>query len=430
MAALALSGCGGLLGGSGEGGRSGAIPDDPTPLDKCSVAAGRTNPLVTEWPASEKAHLETAWGSGAVAVAYSGCEMRIIDGCRLGGVYAWRRTTLASDTVRISNTDELYAKLPIGAVGLEGELSQSGSLAVRTTVAGQLRLDAAPGGADAAACSEATHYISAISVGAFKLFGGGRTTAGGGASIAGTGAGARTDRSDSVLREAGNPARCSDAEDTAPHPECASPIQVFLAPLAGHGGAPEASPARTGAVRMRFTPPDEDSSWALRDRAGNSLCALPCEAWVPPNSGYTLLGSYGGSVEQVAVPAALPFEPGASVDVDFEPESGSPLLSKLAFYGVGVPAGVLGGVFLIWGGVQALSGPSACEDEPGGCSGFDSPGTKLGIGAFYASASLATFIWFSVSNDERFEMRRSGSGPRASRAPRLMLGPGFVSGTF
>ena len=162
---------------------------DPTPLAKCRVAASASSPLVTEWPASEKAHLQGLAASQAVAVTYSGCELRIVDACRLPGKYTWRRTTLASDTLEITSADELWAKLPLGAVGLEGELERSGRLAVRTPVSGQMTLAgaSAPPPGDGA-CAGVTHVVSGIAVGAFGLVSGGASGAKVGGSVAGIGA--------------------------------------------------------------------------------------------------------------------------------------------------------------------------------------------------------------------------------------------------
>src|SRR5262249_51410095 len=138
---------------------SAPVVSDPTPLAKCKVAANAQSPLVTEWPASEKAHLQSLTTSQTVAVEYTGCELRIVEACSLPGHYGWRRTTLATDQVEIANADELYAKLPIGAVGLEGELARSGRLAVKTTVSGQLVSDYKGGSAaKSQACASATHY--------------------------------------------------------------------------------------------------------------------------------------------------------------------------------------------------------------------------------------------------------------------------------
>ena len=187
-AAVLLPGCGSLMPGSDPNTPKPSLaPADPTPLARCKVAASAGSPLVTEWPASEKAHLQSMAAIQTVAVQYSGCELQIVDGCKLSGKYVWQPTTLASDTVEITNADELFAKLPLGAVTLEGELERTGRLAVRTTVAGQLRLDGMnetniPRNG---ACASVTHVVTGISVGAFKLLSGGSLGAGAGVGFVG-----------------------------------------------------------------------------------------------------------------------------------------------------------------------------------------------------------------------------------------------------
>src|SRR5215469_3675574 len=54
---------------------------------KCKVAAAHENPLVTEWPAPEKANLEARLREGTVVVAYAGCTMRLLPQCRATGKY-------------------------------------------------------------------------------------------------------------------------------------------------------------------------------------------------------------------------------------------------------------------------------------------------------------------------------------------------------
>ncbi|MBW2523456.1 MAG: hypothetical protein JRI23_04750, partial [Deltaproteobacteria bacterium] len=207
-------------------------PTVDTGQAKCRVT-GRENPLVTEWPASEKANLELRLREGGVAVAYTGCELRIVPGCQLGGSYRWHRTTPATDVFEMRSVDDLYAKLPIGAVSLEGELSQGGRLRMQTTVAGQLRLTpltAPPAGSE---CRYATHVVTAMSVGAFRLSKETNLAARGGVGTPVGGVGAGTDGAQSLLREAGDPARCAEATERASHPSCNSPIQLFLSPLHG-----------------------------------------------------------------------------------------------------------------------------------------------------------------------------------------------------
>lgn len=206
---------------------------DVAPLAKCSVAASHEQPLVTEWPASYKARLEALLHEGAVAVEYSGCDLRIVDTCKLAGSYTWKKTTLSTDTTEIRNEDDLYAKLPLGAVTLSGELATSGSLRVQTTVSGQMQLvgGAVGDATNGAECAGATHLVAALSVGAFQLVSGGEVS---GAVGVGAPAGqlqGSASQKKSVLREAGSPASCESATAKEPSAECNSPIQIFLVPI-------------------------------------------------------------------------------------------------------------------------------------------------------------------------------------------------------
>src|SRR5215475_6679276 len=89
----------------------------PTPVEgaRCKAAVSQASPLVTEWPASEKANLEALLMQGTVAVAYSGCSMRVLPRCQPKGHYIWQHTTPTADVININNEDELYSKLPLGA---------------------------------------------------------------------------------------------------------------------------------------------------------------------------------------------------------------------------------------------------------------------------------------------------------------------------
>lgn len=206
---------------------------DTTQLARCSVAASQEQPLVTEWPASYKARLEALLLEGAVAVEYSGCELRIVDRCRVPGSYAWKKTTLSTDTTDIRDEDELYAKLPLGAALLSGELKTSGTLHVQTTVSGQMQLvgRAAEDATSGAECSRATHLVSALSVGAFKLVAGGDVSGQVGADVGPAGVRGSGSQSQSILRAAGDPASCERATKDEPSAECRSPIQIFLTPI-------------------------------------------------------------------------------------------------------------------------------------------------------------------------------------------------------
>jgi len=439
---LPLGGCGVLGAGAGAPPAAPTAPSDPTPLARCKVAASASSPLVTEWPASEKAHLESLSASGAVAVEYSGCELHLVDACKPTGRYGWRRTTLARDSIEVTDADELWAKLPLGAASLEGELERSGRLEVQTTISGQLALE----GFDPAQiaknpeCARVTHVVSAISVGAFELVAGGNATTSGGASVAGVGAGAKHVGSQRTMRSAGEPARCADSTDEAPDRDCASPVQLFLQPVgnapaavanATPTNAPAAEPPASGGVQLSFpAPQDEDEHWSLRDANGLRLCDLPCTRVVPVVSGYYLeRANVGGKdVARIDLPARLPLPAGRSGEVQYRAERGSPLWSKLAFYGLGIPAVGLT-AFAVGMGISASN-----SDDP---TDHDRAGFWYGIAVFYAASAAGTYWWFAWSHDASFDAQPAGSASairgrrsRAASTPTVTLGPGFVSGTF
>ncbi len=435
-------GCSGLFGGADGPGPAPIVPQtDPTPLAKCKVAADAANPLVTEWPASEKAHLQSLTDEQLVAVEYSGCELRIIDACRLSGSYTWSRTTLATDTIEIGSSDELYAKLPLGALSLEGELQRSGRLAVRTTVAGQLRSTAMPTDPPGGACSGATHFVSAISVGAFKLLSGSDISGGGRVGVAGVGAGAKGSKKEVTLREAGTQSSCAESTDEAPHGQCASPIQVFLQPLRRSAAAPATAgapgpavtdeQARLTGVHISFpAPEDEDETWTLRQPGGAVVCTLPCGSWVQPVSGYYLQREKPRA--ELRLPQAFPHRPGTRVKAEYQIGRGSPSLSKFAFYFGGIPVGI-GGVGLTTAGIVIAAGDCGGVDPMTGQKDdcFPSPGFLIGTGVLWLALAGGSYGWFAYSREEKMEtFEELPAAARSKPRVQIGIGPGFVDGTF
>lgn len=431
ISALALA----ITCGCGPGMRPAVTPPaDPTPLAKCKVAASHESPLVTEWPASAKARLESLLGARAVAVAYSGCELRIADECSVPGQYRWRRTTLSTDTVEIQDADELWAKLPLGAAALEGELGRSGRLAVRTTVSGQLQLESTPELPSDGSCANVTHIVSAISVGAFRMVSGGAAHASGGASTPLGGLGGQTRREESLLREAGDPERCRETSDTAASPDCGSPIQLFLLPVRAPKAAPApASPqgvATTGGAAPDDTaqaidladararqrgvlvslPAREDEQWSLHDADGNRLCTLPCERWIAPRSGYYIERdqTQGRRRTRIDIPNELPHDPGTRVTAEFAPERGSPFWSSVTFFALGIPLGIGAVATLVIGLVDS-----------------DHRSFLLTASGFYAVGAAGSTYWYLHSRPDTFTTYASGRQDTG-----LRFGPGFVTGTF
>jgi hypothetical protein len=377
------------------------IPNTPSEGTRCQLAANQDNPLVTEWPASEKANLEARLSEGAVLVAYAGCSLRMLPACRAAGNYTWRRTTAATDVIEIHNADELYAKLPLGAVSLEGELEQRGRLAVQTTVSGQMQL----GGFDAStlpkddSCQGATHVLSALSVGAFKLRAGGERDGQGRVDVQGIGtAKGSSERDESVLREAGVPERCDSASAEAPDQACASPIQLFLRPLPSN--IVDRGPV--GTVKVRFWPVDPAQQWdvVVGDR---EICKTPCERWVDPAMPFSLKHDPGvwQRNQFVELPDLRKYQQLERMDVRVIPRA-------MGEFAVGVVATSLGGAAAATGIVLTAAG---CGKGGSVCTAGL---INLPIGA----AVTAGGVWMIVDSSGQVNVTPSGQAGIAAGLPR------------
>src|SRR4029079_13136110 len=283
----------------------GVLPHVPAEAARGRVAGSQSSPLVTEWPASEKANLEVLLRSGTVAVAYSGCSMRLVRECRVAGEYVWQQTTPATDSLEINDSDELFAKLPLGAASLEAELKRSGKLSVKTTVAGQLRVQNA-NVADVpreGPCAQATHIVTGLSLGAFALTAGGQKDTKVGAEVSIVGTGVKTERSADLLRSAGDFDSCAQGTQESPHVNCASPIQAFLMPLPGR--TEEEGPP--GTVKVDFVSGDASTRWDVY-ADDVVICTTPCARYVSAERPVMLRArdeAFMGSPDKVRVTTLL-----------------------------------------------------------------------------------------------------------------------------
>jgi hypothetical protein len=370
------------------------VPQITGAESRCQVAASHENPLVTEWSASDKANLEAHLSDGSIVVAYSGCTLKVLPSCRVPGAYRWRRTTTATDVVEIHNADDLYAKLPLGAVSLEGELQRTGRLAVQTTVSGQYQLadfdaQSVPRGPE---CLGATHVLGALSVGAFKLHSGGTGHLDGKASVAKIGsAGGSSESDQSLVREAGTPERCEQADDSHPHPECASPIQMFLQPLPT--SVVDRGPQ--GTLKVRFLPVRSGQKWdvSVGDR---SICTTPCEKWLDPAMPYTLKYDPGfwQRTQTIEVPDLRTHASSERVEVRVRPTRDAELLG-------GIVATTFGGIATLTG--IALAGA--------GCGGGDQAMCNAGLITLPAGLlGVAPGIWMIVDSGAEVRVSPMGQG--------------------
>jgi hypothetical protein len=409
---------GGCFHASSNSTARGVLPRIPAEGSRCRVAASQSSPLVTEWPASEKANLEVLLRNGTVAVAYSGCSMRLLPECRVKGEYHWQRTTPATDSIEINDADELFAKLPLGATSLEGELKRSGKLSVKTTVAGQLRLENAnvtevP---REGPCAQATHIVTGLSLGAFALTAGGQREGKASASVTLGEAGVKTERSADLLRSAGDSDSCAQGTNESPHVNCASPIQAFLAPLPGR--TEEEGPP--GTVKVDFVSADANSRWDVY-ADDVVICTTPCEKYVSAERPVLLRAREEpmfGSPDKVRVVNLLDHSSEGRVQLQAHPTARGQWLTGLTFTTFS-SMGVITGIVL----------------TSIGCSGdqnFSCKGGVITLGV--TAAALGGSLWLFLDSFPRAEVVPNSGGPtlmahRPSK-PHLVWGPGFVSGTF
>lgn len=421
-----------------------AIPEEaPAPAryaadddaSACQVALAQGSPLLTGWPASDRANLEALVRSGGVAVEFTGCTLRLLPQCRPGGRYTVDRTSITTDTLDFTSAEELLARLPLAAASLEGDLRRSGRLSVRTHVAGQARLEGVdpgrfPAGSD---CAHATHLLGGFSVGAFSLRAGGE----GG-----------------VLQASGDPDTCKLGSEWEPHFNCRAPIQAFLAPITGRAQA-EAPPASAWPDRsapeapggQAWPPPDRGQAeepqadeWAAPSRgerpgaagtirvdllSGHAsarwdvyyddevICTTPCTRQLDPS--HPLLfrtrdeGRYSRRSDRVRIPHLLPFADAGGVQVQAMPTAHGRLSTGIVFTSLGGMAAITG---------IALAGVGCSTDHAGMCTA----GAITGIVGGLVTAGSISMIVNSLPHAE-FRVPGGGTG-------RVTLGPGGAVGTF
>jgi hypothetical protein len=358
------------------------VPQTPVLAQRCRLGASQTSLLVTEWNAAEKANLQALLGGGAVAVQFSGCEMRLLPNCRLPGRYMWIHTTATSDRVEIENDAQLYAKLPLGAVSLSGELRKWGKLTVETTVSGQVRLDGMMASQISAdpSCAEATHLVDGLSLGAFALSAGGLESSKGGVNVARVPieGGGQLSQSASVVRAAGNATSCQSATDQQPNADCASPIQVFLAPIPGRA-EPEGPP---GTVRVDFVSRAANARWdvIINDQA---TCTTPCSRWVDPSRPVSMR-TREDAPQKVEV---------NRLETGIGPLQVAAKPREQGKFATGVTFTSLGGIAVVTG--ISLMGVGCSTDRSTMCL---AGGLSLGAGALATAGSIAFLLLPSLSS--------------------------------
>lgn len=204
----------------------------------CKQAKDPLNPLIVEWPGTNKVRLDAASRRGVVVVAFNGCKLDVLTQCEAPGAYEMEDVTPIRDKVEIKSENDLFAYLPLSAVQLGGQIAAGDSLLLDYVAVGQ-RAYKGDAPSIKGTCDGATHFVKRIMVGAYSLetFAAGKANAG--VNVAGAGVGASHTESDKRSKGSGDPNVCEKSpKDTA----CAGVIQLELTPLPGTPAPPPAAP--------------------------------------------------------------------------------------------------------------------------------------------------------------------------------------------
>jgi len=212
-------------------------PNRPTVLgDQCDIEDEQSAPLIVDWSTSARSRLEAAvLRGGIVTMKVSACDIEPLWQCASLARYVYASATSRRESERIADSKSLYARVPVSAVSLEAEISAGGELSVDKTTVGRFESEARTlAHRDLSGdCEGATHFVSAVDVGAFEFNASRSRSASGGAKTATVGAGGEASSERELLSADGDLARCADAAPGQAQPPagCGAPIQIELTPL-------------------------------------------------------------------------------------------------------------------------------------------------------------------------------------------------------
>lgn len=224
-------------------------------------------PMLVDWPAVEKAALQSAAGRGIVIVRYDGKRLKLLDGCALNGSYRFDATARSQDGFEIRDRTALFAKLPLGAVGLKGEIEAGHVLALSYVAVGtrSASVDSVSSDQLAGNCAEATHFVRSMVVGAYQLTSGKQRGGSAGVEVGAAGVGGDHARESRVLRSDGDLERCTASETPADDPGCQAIVQLVLEPLGADGALGPAQPSAERAEAGTAPPAAPATSSAAAD---------------------------------------------------------------------------------------------------------------------------------------------------------------------
>jgi hypothetical protein len=234
----------------------------------CKIARDPLNPLIVEWPGTSKVELDSTSKRGLVIVSYIGCNLKVLSNCRAQGAYGFTGVTPARDTIEVASVTDLYARLPLGAASLKGELSNGSKLSLEYIAVGLRRAESEPVTLTGE-CAGATHYVDRMTLGAYSLDAIASGSVGGGIDVGGAGVGGGRKENARRLRGSGELSRCDgkapNAEGELASSGCGAILQIGLSPLQA-----ASRPLETAVTTHDAGPPSDTSFQERLDKVRRS----------------------------------------------------------------------------------------------------------------------------------------------------------------
>ncbi len=251
---------------------------------QCVVPKGETKPFVVEWDAGKRNEVRQLSNDGLLLVVHSGCGLTFLDGCEVGGGYEDVKAGggKIADAFDIGSAAQLKSKLPIGFFELYGRFHKDDRWTLEYVFAdsrkartGSLRRSELP-----PQCAQATHYVSRIMLGAYRLRSAAALGGEAGAGVGGVGVSAEGGSDAEIIRQGGDFEACRAEETPSDAAACQAIVQIYLREVAddvdGTGDAPRSEEARAP-LRSAGSAPG-------RGPGGQGAGAASTSPWTPTSS--------------------------------------------------------------------------------------------------------------------------------------------------
>lgn len=241
----ALDGCGGGAAGAAvrpkEATAAEGIGEGP-----CREAENSGEPLVVDWKPEQRGDLELVMKESIAVVSYSCKGFKLLKDCKVDGKYGFLGMTKKEQVVKLSNADEVKANLPLGGVGIAGnigaQMNRGSTLDVAMIMVGKVKTTGAKVMADElkGECEGATHFVKGAMVGAFVMQTGTKGEVKSAAQMFGAGVSGGSSSDKNIQNKDGDIADCAKAtpDDKKAPGQCQAFIRLELKGIAPKAAAP------------------------------------------------------------------------------------------------------------------------------------------------------------------------------------------------